>query len=80
MCARALYRRTPLLILDEPTSRMDPRGEHQVCLVGGGFALVAQFPGRLGRSSRLRAAVTAVWCHEEPCTAVCCRAPRGRDG
>lgn len=29
-CARALYRRTPLLILDEPTSQMDPRGEHQI--------------------------------------------------
>lgn len=31
-CARALYRRTPLLILDEPTSQMDPRGEHQIFL------------------------------------------------
>ncbi|MER5748657.1 ABC transporter ATP-binding protein [Streptomyces sp. NPDC002088] len=29
-CGRALYRRTPLLILDEPTSQMDPRGEHQI--------------------------------------------------
>ncbi|MFD3514892.1 ABC transporter ATP-binding protein [Streptomyces sp. NPDC058657] len=29
-CARALYRRTPLLILDEPTSQMDPRGEHAI--------------------------------------------------
>ncbi|GAA0915243.1 ABC transporter ATP-binding protein [Streptomyces thermoalcalitolerans] len=29
-CARALYRQTPLLILDEPTSQMDPRGEHQI--------------------------------------------------
>ncbi|MFI6879955.1 ATP-binding cassette domain-containing protein [Streptomyces sp. NPDC050400] len=31
-CARALYRRTPLLILDEPTSQMDARGEHSVFL------------------------------------------------
>ncbi|MGW5463260.1 ATP-binding cassette domain-containing protein [Streptomyces sp. NPDC003996] len=31
-CGRALYRRTPLLILDEPTSQMDPRGEHQIFL------------------------------------------------
>ncbi|MDI3406153.1 ATP-binding cassette domain-containing protein [Streptomyces sp. B-S-A6] len=31
-CARALYRRTPLLILDEPTSQMDPRGEHRIFL------------------------------------------------
>lgn len=30
VCGRALYRRTPLLILDEPTSQMDPRGEHQI--------------------------------------------------
>ncbi|MGP2442440.1 ATP-binding cassette domain-containing protein [Streptomyces sp. JW3] len=29
-CSRALYRRPPLLILDEPTSQMDPRGEHAV--------------------------------------------------
>lgn len=29
-CSRALYRRPPLLILDEPTSQMDPRGEHRV--------------------------------------------------
>ncbi|MFI8500165.1 ATP-binding cassette domain-containing protein [Streptomyces sp. NPDC085524] len=27
-CSRALYRRPALLILDEPTSQMDPRGEH----------------------------------------------------
>ncbi len=32
VCGRALYRRTPLLILDEPTSQMDPRGEHQIFL------------------------------------------------
>ncbi|MEU3981583.1 ABC transporter ATP-binding protein [Streptomyces sp. NPDC026672] len=31
-CGRALYRRTPLLILDEPTSQMDPRGEHRILL------------------------------------------------
>lgn len=29
-CSRALYRRPPLLILDEPTSQMDPRGEHGI--------------------------------------------------
>ncbi|MFD5417539.1 ATP-binding cassette domain-containing protein [Streptomyces sp. NPDC127069] len=29
-CARALYRQPDLLILDEPTSQMDPRGEHQI--------------------------------------------------
>lgn len=29
-CSRALYRRPALLILDEPTSQMDPRGEHTV--------------------------------------------------
>lgn len=29
-CSRALYRRPSLLILDEPTSQMDPRGEHQI--------------------------------------------------
>ncbi|MDG9717268.1 ABC transporter ATP-binding protein [Streptomyces sp. DH24] len=29
-CSRALYRRPALLILDEPTSQMDPRGEHLV--------------------------------------------------
>ncbi|MEW2131579.1 ATP-binding cassette domain-containing protein [Streptomyces sp. NPDC005435] len=29
-CSRALYRRPPLLILDEPTSQMDPRGEHAI--------------------------------------------------
>ncbi|MGW1189165.1 ATP-binding cassette domain-containing protein [Streptomyces sp. NPDC002559] len=32
VCGRALYRRTPLLILDEPTSQMDPRGEHRIFL------------------------------------------------
>ncbi|MGW0784401.1 ATP-binding cassette domain-containing protein [Streptomyces sp. NPDC002913] len=32
VCGRALYRQTPLLILDEPTSQMDPRGEHQIFL------------------------------------------------
>ncbi|MFD3333446.1 ATP-binding cassette domain-containing protein [Streptomyces sp. NPDC058700] len=29
-CSRGLYRRPELLILDEPTSQMDPRGEHQI--------------------------------------------------
>ncbi|MFJ6569461.1 ATP-binding cassette domain-containing protein [Streptomyces sp. NPDC091292] len=29
-CSRALYRRPALLILDEPTSQMDPRGEHHI--------------------------------------------------
>lgn len=29
-CSRALYRRPELLILDEPTSQMDPRGEHKI--------------------------------------------------
>lgn len=29
---RALYRQTPLLILDEPTSQMDARGEHKIFL------------------------------------------------
>ncbi|MFE7028866.1 ATP-binding cassette domain-containing protein [Streptomyces sp. NPDC057621] len=29
-CSRALYRLPGLLILDEPTSQMDPRGEHQI--------------------------------------------------
>jgi ABC-type multidrug transport system fused ATPase/permease subunit len=29
-CSRALYRKPALLILDEPTSQMDPRGEHQI--------------------------------------------------
>ncbi|MFF3015530.1 ATP-binding cassette domain-containing protein [Streptomyces sp. NPDC057939] len=29
-CSRALYRRPDLLILDEPTSQMDPRGEHKI--------------------------------------------------
>ncbi|MGW3861573.1 catalase [Streptomyces sp. NPDC005047] len=32
ICGRALYRRTPLLILDEPTSQMDARGEHAIFL------------------------------------------------
>jgi ATP-binding cassette, subfamily B, bacterial len=27
-CSRALYRRPPVLVLDEPTSEMDARGEH----------------------------------------------------
>lgn len=29
-CSRAIYRRPELLILDEPTSQMDARGEHQI--------------------------------------------------
>jgi ATP-binding cassette subfamily B protein len=29
-CARALHRRTPLPVLDEPTSQTAPRGEHQI--------------------------------------------------
>ncbi|MFD9035394.1 ATP-binding cassette domain-containing protein [Streptomyces sp. NPDC059567] len=29
-CSRALFRRPELLILDEPTSQMDPRGEHGI--------------------------------------------------
>lgn len=29
-CSRALYRRPALLILDEPTSQLDPRGEHRI--------------------------------------------------
>ncbi|PWJ08430.1 hypothetical protein DKG34_08075 [Streptomyces sp. NWU49] len=32
VCGRALYRRAPLPILDEPTSRTDARGEHAVLL------------------------------------------------
>lgn len=39
-CARALYSRAGLLILDEPTSQMDARGEHrileQIKAIGGG--------------------------------------------
>ncbi|MGG7574110.1 ATP-binding cassette domain-containing protein [Streptomyces sirii] len=31
-CGRALYRRPQLLILDEPTSQMDARGEHKIFL------------------------------------------------
>jgi ABC-type multidrug transport system fused ATPase/permease subunit len=30
VCSRALYRRPSLLILDEPTSQMDARGEHGI--------------------------------------------------
>ncbi|MFJ2744862.1 ATP-binding cassette domain-containing protein [Streptomyces sp. NPDC087440] len=29
-CARALYRSPGVLVLDEPTSEMDPRGEHEI--------------------------------------------------
>ncbi|MEW2069792.1 ATP-binding cassette domain-containing protein [Streptomyces sp. NPDC007346] len=29
-CSRALYRKPALLVLDEPTSQMDPRGEHAI--------------------------------------------------
>ncbi|MGW7208405.1 ATP-binding cassette domain-containing protein [Streptomyces sp. NPDC054837] len=32
VCGRALYRQTRLLILDEPTSQMDARGEHSIFL------------------------------------------------
>ncbi|WP_329396559.1 ABC transporter ATP-binding protein [Streptomyces melanogenes] len=32
-CSRALYRRPPVLILDEPTSEMDARGEHRMFTV-----------------------------------------------
>lgn len=32
MCGRALDRRTPLLVPDEPASRTDARGEHAVLL------------------------------------------------
>ncbi|CAM5575809.1 ABC transporter OS=Streptomyces aurantiogriseus OX=66870 GN=GCM10010251_58960 PE=4 SV=1 [Streptomyces aurantiogriseus] len=32
VCGRALYRQTPLLILDEPASQMDARGEHAIFL------------------------------------------------
>lgn len=39
-CARALYRRAGLLILDEPTSQLDARGEHiildRIKAIGGG--------------------------------------------
>ncbi|MBC9718423.1 ATP-binding cassette domain-containing protein [Streptomyces sp. TRM66268-LWL] len=30
VCSRALYRQTPIVILDEPTSQMDARGEHAI--------------------------------------------------
>ncbi|MFD7292332.1 ATP-binding cassette domain-containing protein [Streptomyces sp. NPDC059897] len=30
VCGRVLYRRTPLIVLDEPTSQMDARGEHAI--------------------------------------------------
>ncbi|MCM1974562.1 ATP-binding cassette domain-containing protein [Streptomyces sp. G1] len=29
-CARAFHRRPRLLVMDEPTSAMDPRGEHMI--------------------------------------------------
>ncbi|MER7172050.1 ATP-binding cassette domain-containing protein [Streptomyces mesophilus] len=32
VCGRMLYRRSPLLVLDEPTSQMDARGEHAIFL------------------------------------------------
>ncbi|MFG2143449.1 ABC transporter ATP-binding protein [Streptomyces sp. NPDC048696] len=37
-CSRALYRRPPVLILDEPTSEMDARGEHRMFSVLKGIA------------------------------------------
>ncbi|MFJ2476235.1 ATP-binding cassette domain-containing protein [Streptomyces sp. NPDC087659] len=44
-CSRALYRQPPLLILDEPTSQMDPRGEHRIferikAIAGGRITVV----------------------------------------
>ncbi len=41
-CARALYRKPGFLVLDEPTSEMDARGEHQIFR-----ALRAMAPGRI---------------------------------
>ncbi|MEV6548293.1 ATP-binding cassette domain-containing protein [Streptomyces sp. NPDC051597] len=37
-CSRALYRRPPVLILDEPTSEMDARGEHRMFTALKGMA------------------------------------------
>ena len=43
--ARALYRDTPLVVLDEPTAALDPRAEHELfsdvrAVLGGRAALL----------------------------------------
>ncbi|GHF36081.1 ATP-binding cassette domain-containing protein [Streptomyces morookaense] len=41
-CARVLYRRPAVVVMDEPTSDMDPRGEHRM------FQLLREIaPGRI---------------------------------